>query len=122
MFFMEHMDRENALIVSIKTISEILEWSEPTVYRQIKVLKEKFNHNCQIRNIKYLFHKFTSCLDYIRKQKEYAKFNASVLISKSEQEYRIRASKFKQLDLLDNEQATMIDIFFFLVDLTLSKV
>ena len=41
MFFMEHMDRENALIVSIKTISEILEWSEPTVYRQIKVLKEK---------------------------------------------------------------------------------
>ena len=39
--FMEHMDRENALIVSIKTISEILEWSEPTVYRQIKTLKDK---------------------------------------------------------------------------------
>lgn len=32
-------------------------------------------------------------------KKEYSKFNANVLISKSEQEYRIKANKFKQIDL-----------------------
>ena len=37
-------------------------------------------------------------------KKEYSRFNASVLISKSEQEYRLKSSKFKQLDLLDNNQ------------------
>ena len=113
MFFMEHMDRENALIVSIKTISEILEWSELTVYRQIKVLKEK--------NLITIAKSGTSNIYFINSQvawttygnkKEYAKFNASVLISKSEQEYRIRASKFKQLDLLDNEPSN--DDWYFL--------
>ena len=36
-------------------------------------------------------------------KKEYAQFKANVIISKSEQEYRIKASKFKQLDLLNGE-------------------
>lgn len=103
MFFMEHMDRENALIVSIKTISEILEWSEPTVYRQVKTLKEK--------NLITIAKSGTSNIYFINSQiawttygnkKEYSRFNANVLISKSEQEYRIKASKFKQIDLLDN--------------------
>ena len=31
-------------------------------------------------------------------KKEYSKFNANVLISKSEQEYRIKANKFKQIE------------------------
>ena len=102
MFFMEHMDRENALIVSIKTISEILEWSEPTVYRQIKTLKDK--------NLISIAKSGTSNIYFINSQvawttygnkKEYSKFNANVLISKSEQEYRIKANKFKQIDLLD---------------------
>ena len=105
MFFMEHMDRENALIVSIKTISEILEWSEPTVYRQIKVLKEK--------NLITIAKSGTSNIYFINSQvawttygnkKEYSRFNASILISKSEQEYRIKASKFKQLDLLETKK------------------
>lgn len=100
MFFMEHMDRENALIVSIKTISEILGWSEPTVYRQIKILKDK--------NLVSIAKSGTSNIYFINSQvawttygnkKEYSKFNANVLISKSEQEYRIKANKFKQIDL-----------------------
>ena len=37
-------------------------------------------------------------------KKEYSRFNASILISKSEQEYRIKASKFKQLDLLETKK------------------
>ena len=102
MFFMEHMDRENALIVSIKTISEILEWSEPTVYRQIKTLKDKTLISIAksgTSNI-YFINSQVAWTTYGNK-KEYSKFNANVLISKSEQEYRIKANKFKQIDLLD---------------------
>lgn len=105
MFFMEHMDRENALIVSIKTISEILEWSEPTVYRQIKTLKEKnliTTAKSGTSNI-YFINSQVAWTTYGNK-KEYSRFNASVLISKSEQEYRIKASKFKQLDLLETKK------------------
>lgn len=99
-FFYLLLDRENALIVSIKTISEILGWSEPTVYRQIKILKDK--------NLVSIAKSGTSNIYFINSQvawttygnkKEYSKFNANVLISKSEQEYRIKANKFKQIDL-----------------------
>ena len=34
-------------------------------------------------------------------KREYAQFKANVFVSKSEQEYKIKSSKFKQLDLLD---------------------
>lgn len=102
MFFMEHMDTQNALMVSVKAMSEILEWSEPTVYRQIKTLKEK--------NLITIAKSGTANIYFINSQiawstygnkKEYSKFSANVLISKTEQNYRIKSSKFKQLDLLD---------------------
>ena len=41
MFFMEHMDRENALIVSIKTISEILNGVNRLFTDKLKFSKRK---------------------------------------------------------------------------------
>ena len=41
LFFLEHMDRDNALIVSQECMSEILGWSIPTIKRKLQVLKEK---------------------------------------------------------------------------------
>ena len=104
-FFLEHMDRENALIVSIETISELLEWSRPTVCRKIKFLKDKnFISTARTGNSNIYFINANVAWSTYGNKKEYAKFKASVLISKSEQEYRIKATKFKQLDLLDKEQ------------------
>lgn len=101
MFFLEHMDQENALIVSVETISEMLEWGVATVYRQIKILKDKQLINVGktgTSNI-YFINANVAWATYGNK-KNYAKFKASVLISESEQKYRAKASKFKQLDLL----------------------
>lgn len=103
MFLLEHMDRENALIVSIETIAELLKWSRPTVCRKIKFLKEKnFITTVRTGNSSIYFVNANIAWSTYGNKKEYAKFNASVLISKSEQEYRIKASKFKQIDLLDD--------------------
>ncbi len=105
MFLLEHMDRENALIVSIETISELLEWSRPTVCRKIKFLKEKnFITTARTGNSSIYFVNANIAWSTYGNKKEYAKFKASVLISKSEQEYRIKASKFKQLDLLETKK------------------
>ena len=102
MFLLEHMDRENALIVSIETISELLEWSRPTVCRKIKFLKEKnFITTARTGNSSIYFVNANIAWSTYGNKKEYSKFNANVLISKSEQEYRIKANKFKQIDLLD---------------------
>lgn len=104
MFFIEHMDRENALIVSIETIAELLEWSRPTVCRKIKFLKDKnFITSSRTGNSNIYFINANVAWTTYGNKKEYAKFKASVLISKSEQEYKIKSSKFKQLDLLDGD-------------------
>lgn len=104
MFFIEHMDRDNALIVSIETISELMTWSRPTVCRKIKFLKDKnFLTSLRTGNSNIYFINANIAWTTYANKKEYAKFKANVLISKSEQEYRIKASKFKQLNLLEEE-------------------
>lgn len=102
MFFIEHMDQENALIVSIETIGEMLEWSSATVKRKIAFLKQKQFINVAksgTSNI-YFINANVAWTTYGNK-KNYAKFKASVLISEAEQKYRAKVSKFKQLDLLN---------------------
>ena len=90
------------MIVSIETISELLEWSRPTVCRKIKFLKEKnFITTARTGNSSIYFVNANIAWSTYGNKKEYAKFKASVLISKSEQEYRIKSTKFKQIDLLD---------------------
>lgn len=101
MFFLEHMDRENALIVSVETISELLEWSEPTIYRKIKVLKEKnLISTKRTGNSSIYFVNANVAWTTYANKKEYAKFKTNVLISKKEQAYRVKATKFKKLDLI----------------------
>lgn len=105
MFFLEHMDRENALIVSTETIAEILGWGVATVYRKIKVLKEKnFIQSKRTGNSSIYFINANIAWTTYANKKEYAKFKASVLISKSEQQYKVTSSKFKQLDLLEDKK------------------
>ena len=40
LFFLEHMDRENALIVSQECMSENLDWSIPRLKRKIPAIKK----------------------------------------------------------------------------------
>lgn len=101
MFLMQHMDRENALIVSIETMSEMLEWSTATIYRKLKVLRDNnFLTSQRTGNSSIYFINANVAWTTYGNKKQYAKFKANVLISKSEQEYRLKSSKFKQLDLL----------------------
>lgn len=100
MFLMQHMDRDNALIVSIETIAEFMEWSKPTVNRKIKVLKDKnFISTARTGNSNVYFVNANIAWTTYGNKKEYAKFRATVLISKTEQEYRIKARKFKQIEM-----------------------
>ena len=102
LFLSEKMDQENALIVSQETLSEYFGISKRTIIRQLNVLKEKGF----IEIIKsgtanvYLVNANIAWTSYANKR-EYAQFKANVFVSKSEQEYKIKSSKFKQLDLLD---------------------
>lgn len=101
LFFLEHMDRDNALIVSIETMAELMEWSIATINRKIKVLKDKqFITSQRTGNSSIYFINANIAWTTYANKKEYAKFKANVLISKSEQQYKVTSSRFKQLDLL----------------------
>ena len=101
LFLSEKMDQENALIVSQETLSEYFEFQKNN-YQTVKCSKRKGF----IEIIKsgtanvYLVNANIAWTSYANKR-EYAQFKANVFVSKSEQEYKIKSSKFKQLDLLD---------------------
>ncbi len=105
MLLTEHMDQQNSLIVSRETIAEILNISVPTVDRKLKFLKEQ-NFISTVKsgtaNI-YMVNANIAWTTYAN-QKEYAKFKANVLVSRTEQDYKIKGSKPKQLDLLSEEK------------------
>lgn len=106
MLLTEHMDHTNSLVVSRDAIAEILELSVPTVDRKLKFLKEK-NFISVIKsgtsNI-YTVNSKIAWTTYANK-KQYAKFTSNVLVSRTEQNYQIRGSKFKQLDLMEQEKS-----------------
>lgn len=102
MFITEHMGQDNALIVSKECLAEQLDCSVRTVTRHIAVLKEK--------NFIDIAKSGTSNVYMVNAniawttngtKRDYAKFRAQVLISKAEQEYKIKTSRTKQLTLLD---------------------
>jgi biotin operon repressor len=103
LYLAEHMDTENALVVSRETIAEQLEWSVPTVDRKIKSLKEK-GFITTVKSGTSNIYMINANLVWTSNgtKREYAKFKAQVLISKSEQDYRVKTTRLKQLDLLDN--------------------
>lgn len=102
MLITEHMDHTNSLIVSRDAIAEILEMSVPTVDRKLKFLRDK-NFISVIKsgtsNI-YTVNAKIAWTTYAN-QKQYAKFTSNVLVSRTEQDYKIKGSKAKQLDLLE---------------------
>ena len=96
------MDQENALIVSQETLSEYFGISKRPIISQLNVLKEKVLLKLlnQVQQMYTFVNANIAWTSYANKR-EYAQFKANVFVSKSEQEYKIKSSKFKQLDLLD---------------------
>lgn len=97
---MRHMDRENALVASRDVLAELLEFSVPTVDRKIKVLKDKQFLDVVksgTSNI-YLVNSSIAWTTYGNK-KQYSKFSATVLVGKSEQQYRSKSSNKRQLEI-----------------------
>lgn len=110
MFLAEKMDQENALIVSKETLAEVMQVSVRTVTRQIAVLKEKgFIQILKsgVTNIYLINANIAWTTDGDRKA--FAKFRANVFVSKSEQEYNVRAKKYKQLDLIPRTEKAEIE-------------
>lgn len=104
LFLTEKMDQENALIVSQETLAEVLKVSKRTIIRQINVLREKGFIDIVksgVTNI-YLINANIAWTTHGDK-KQYAKFRANVFVSKAEQEYNVKTTKYKQLGLKDDE-------------------
>jgi Fe2+ or Zn2+ uptake regulation protein len=105
MLLTEHMDQTNSLIVSRDAIAEILEMSVPTVDRKLKFLRDK-NFITVIKSGTSNIYTVNSKIAWTTyaNQKQYAKFTSNVLVSKTEQNYKLRQSKAKQLGLLKEKQ------------------
>lgn len=103
LYLTEYMDTANALVVSRETIAEQLEWSVPTVDRKIKSLKDK-GFITTVRSGTSNVYLVNANLAWTSDgtKREYAKFKANVVVSKSEQEYRTKTTRFKQLELMES--------------------
>lgn len=106
LFLTEKMDQDNAIVVSQETLSEVLGTSKRTIIRHLKLLIEKGF----LKVIKsgtanvYLVNANIAWSSYAN-NREYAQFRASVFVSRTEQEFNVRETKTKQLNLnLDNKQ------------------
>lgn len=87
LFLVENMDRNNAVVVSQKTLSEILKCTRQSVHKYTSYLKEK--------NLLKVAKSGVSLIYILNEQvvwknsaenREYAKFSATVYISRSEQD------------------------------------
>jgi DNA-binding transcriptional ArsR family regulator len=108
MLLTEHMDNTNSLIVSRDAIAEILEMSVPTVDRKLKFLRDK-NFITVIKSGTSNIYTVNSKIAWTTyaNQKQYAKFTSNVLVSRTEQDYKIKSNKSpKQLDLLQPKPNT----------------
>lgn len=97
---MKHMDRENALVASREVLSELLEFSIPTVDRKIKTLKaKKFLDVVKsgTSNI-YVVNSGVAWTTYGNK-KQYSKFRATILVGKNEQSLRTKTKNKRQLEI-----------------------
>ena len=104
MLLTEKMDTENALVVSQEVLAEVLGVSKRTVIRQINLLKEKgFVQILKSGTSNIYLVNANIAWTSSGNKKEYAKFKANVLVSKSEQEYNLKEKKHKQLDLLPKD-------------------
>ena len=105
LFLLHQMDEYNAVLCSYKVLREALGMSQATIARAIKVLKE-FNfvavYKCGTANL-YSVNKTLAWSSWGTNYR-YAKFDAKILISETEQveEAPIKAIKHKEITLPDN--------------------
>ena len=86
-FIIEHMELDNALVISQKALSEVLGISRSTVYRNVEILKNSKiirvlktgNSNIYVVNADVVWRKSAE-------QKKFALFNAKVYLTPSEQD------------------------------------
>ncbi|MDM8356163.1 helix-turn-helix domain-containing protein [Pandoraea communis] len=90
----EHMDTSNSLVVSRETLAELLAVSVSTIARAISCLK-KFNYieTSRVGNTTVIHVNAKIVWATFANRKKYAKFNATVLLSESEQEQRRESVK-----------------------------
>lgn len=105
-FILEHMDNKNALACSYVVFEDYLEVSKDTIRRALKILRENGfidvlkmgTSNVYIVNTEIAWTSFEN-------QKQYAKFEGNMLISRKENkdyEYRSQFDKFKSLRQREN--------------------
>ena len=101
-YLVEQMDKENALIISKETLSELQQCSVRTITRQLEILKkEKFIDVIKsgVSNVYLINASIAWTSDGTRKQ--YAKFRAQVVVSeKEQQDFKTKTSRTKQLNLI----------------------
>ena len=102
LFLLEHMDSYNAVVCSYKVLCEVLEFSDSTAKRAVKVLKD-FGfiavYKSGTANV-YTVNKNLAWSSWGTNHK-YAKFGANIIIADSEQEYDkdVKAEKRKEVIL-----------------------
>ena len=103
MFIIEHMDKGNALCCSHSVLMDYFEISKPTITRAIKLLKDNGfidvlksgTSNVYIVNSSVAWTSWSN-------NREYCKFNGTMLVSKSENKdsfYQSSFDRFKELRL-----------------------
>lgn len=103
MFIIEHMDKGNALCCSHSVLMDYFEISKPTITRAIKLLKENGfidvlksgTSNVYIVNSSIAWTSWSN-------NREYCKFNGTMLVSKAENKdsfYSSNFDRFKELRL-----------------------
>lgn len=100
LFFLQEMDTNNALIVSKKTISEVFKTTERNAGRWIKYLVDNKYVLITKSGTANIYHVNSSIAWSSNAQKkEYAKFSATVFVSKNEQESNLKQNKIKNISL-----------------------
>jgi len=102
MFLLEHMNRNNALIVSRDTLAEIFEVSKPTIDRWVRFCKDHMLIQVGRTGSSSIYY-VNSTIAWKSKnsKRQFAQFTAEVMISKSEQERELEQSFHKQINLSD---------------------
>lgn len=96
MFFIKHMDGTNALCVSMQALAEIMNLSRQSLSKSVKYLKEN-GWICVLRsgssNV-YIINPDVAWTSY-GNQKQYCRFQASILLSSSENAEYLKNPKAK---------------------------
>lgn len=105
-FLVDQMDNQNAIIVSINTLAELMGVSRQTVSNSIKILKDTNFievHKSGSSNV-YSVNNSVFWKSH-QKNRKYAKFSANVIISSEEQDKDIKQkiTRTKTIELKDKE-------------------